>query len=179
MLGTSRLITQNNGAVCYDADFDPYGGEHAYTNTCPQNYRFEGKERDSETGNDDFGARSYSSRFGRWLSADWSNVPVPVPYANLTNPQTLNLYSMVIDDPESFADLDGHTSTSEYQLGNSGGGWDPTFAGSMTDDSGLTQMEFDILKSAEIAEYQQQQQAKQQPGQTPRSQVQKPHSQLA
>jgi hypothetical protein len=31
-----------------------------------------------------------------------------VPYANLTNPQTLNLYSMVADDPESFADLDGH-----------------------------------------------------------------------
>ena len=31
-----------------------------------------------------------------------------VPYANLTNPQTLNLYAMVADDPESFADLDGH-----------------------------------------------------------------------
>src|SRR5579859_4033106 len=24
MLGTSRVITQNNGAVCYDADFDPF-----------------------------------------------------------------------------------------------------------------------------------------------------------
>ena len=35
-------------------------------------------------------------------------MPVPVPYANLTNPQTLNLYSMVADDPESFADLGGH-----------------------------------------------------------------------
>ena len=35
-------------------------------------------------------------------------MPVPVPYANLTNPQTLNLYAMVADDPESFADLDGH-----------------------------------------------------------------------
>ena len=74
----------------------------------PQNYKFEGKERDTETGNDDFGARYYSNRFGRWLSADWSAVPVPVPYANLTNPQTLNLYAMVSDDPESFADLDGH-----------------------------------------------------------------------
>lgn len=66
------------------------------------------KERDTETGNDDFGARYYSNRFGRWLSADWSAVPVPIPYANLTNPQTLNLYAMVADDPESFADLDGH-----------------------------------------------------------------------
>jgi hypothetical protein len=52
-----------------------------------------------------------SNRFGRWLSADWSAVPVAVPYANLTNPQTLNLYAMVFDDPESSADLDGHHCT--------------------------------------------------------------------
>ena len=109
-------MTQNNGTPCYDADFDPFGGEHAYTNTCSQNYKFEGKERDTETGNDDFGARYYSNRFGRWLSADWSAVPVPVPYANLTNPQTLNLYSMVADDPESFADLDGHVQLASQGL---------------------------------------------------------------
>jgi RHS repeat-associated protein len=108
LLGTSRVITTNTGVVCYDADFYPYGGERSYTNTCPQNYKFEGKERDAETGNDDFGARYYSNRFARWLSADWSAVPVAVPYANLSNPQTLNLYAMVADDPESFADLDGH-----------------------------------------------------------------------
>ena len=107
-LGTSRVLTTDTGVVCYDADFYPFGGERAYTNTCSQNYKFEGKERDTETGNDDFGARYYSNRFGRWLSADWSNVPTPVPYANLANPQTLNLYAMVSDDPESFVDLDGH-----------------------------------------------------------------------
>jgi len=109
-LGTSRVITNNTGVVCYDADFYPFGGEVDYTNTCPQNYKFEGKERDTETNNDEFGARYYSWRFGRWLSSDWSAVPVAVPYANLTNPQTLNLYSMVADDPESFADLDGHVA---------------------------------------------------------------------
>jgi RHS repeat-associated protein len=77
-------------------------------NTCPQNYKFEGKERDTETNNDDFGARYYSSVYGRWLSPDWSAIPAPVPYANLNNPQTLNLYAMVSDNPETFADLDGH-----------------------------------------------------------------------
>jgi RHS repeat-associated protein len=108
-LGSSRVVTQTSGTVCYDADFPPYGQERAYINSCSQNtYKFEGKERDAETQNDEFGARYYSWRFGRWLSADWSAVPVPVPYANLTNPQTLNLYAMVADDPESFADLDGH-----------------------------------------------------------------------
>src|SRR5271170_1163437 len=103
-------ITANDATetFCYDADFYPYGGEKVYTNTCPQNYKFEGKERDTESGNDDFGARYYSSVYGRWLSPDWSSVPAPVPYANLNNPQTLNLYAMVSDNPETFADLDGH-----------------------------------------------------------------------
>ena len=110
MLGSTRIVTSNTGVLCYDADSYPFGGERTpYTNTCTQNnYKFEGKERDTETGNDDFGARYYSNRFGRWLSADWSAVPVAVPYANPSNPQTLNLYAMVADDPESFADLDGH-----------------------------------------------------------------------
>jgi RHS repeat-associated protein len=114
LLGTSRVLTSSTGTVCYDADFYPYGGQRSYTETCRQFYKFEGKERDSETGNDDFGARYYSNRFGRWLSADWSSVPVAVPYANLTNSQTLNLYSMVSDDPESFADLDGHFRLKPY-----------------------------------------------------------------
>ncbi|HKV04947.1 MAG TPA: RHS repeat-associated core domain-containing protein [Candidatus Acidoferrales bacterium] len=109
MLGSSRTMVQDGQtSPCYDADFYPFGGERDITATCSQNYKFEGKERDTETGNDDFGARYYSSRLGRWLSADWSAVPAPVPYANLTNPQTLNLYAMVSDNPETFADLDGH-----------------------------------------------------------------------
>jgi RHS repeat-associated protein len=108
MLGSSRALATSAGALCYDADFYPYGGEHDYTNTCAQNYKFTGKERDPETNNDDFDARYYSSAYGRFLSADWSSTPSPVPYANLTNPQTLNLYAMVSDNPESFADLDGH-----------------------------------------------------------------------
>jgi len=109
MLGSARTIVQAGlTSVCYDADFLPFGGERVITSTCSQNYKFEGKKRDTETGNDDFGARYYRSNLGRWMSADWSAVPAPVPYANLTNPQTLNLYAMVSDNPETFADLDGH-----------------------------------------------------------------------
>ena len=107
-LGSSRQIFTSASALCYDADFYPFGGERPYTDTCPPTYKFEGKERDTETNNDDFGARYYSSSFGRWTSPDWFAVPAPVPYANLTNPQTLNLYAMVSDNPETFADLDGH-----------------------------------------------------------------------
>jgi len=46
-LGTSRVVTQANGVVCYDADFLPFGAEQTVTNTCPQNYKFTGKERDA------------------------------------------------------------------------------------------------------------------------------------
>jgi RHS repeat-associated protein len=109
-------MVQANGTLCYDADFTPFGGEKTYTATCAPNYKFEGKERDTETQNDNFGAREYSWRFGRWLSSDWSAVPVAVPYANLANPQTLNLYPMVADDPESFADLDGHQDSASTKV---------------------------------------------------------------
>ncbi|HEX4004074.1 MAG TPA: RHS repeat-associated core domain-containing protein [Candidatus Acidoferrales bacterium] len=123
MLGSSRTIVQAGQTTpCYDADFYPFGGERDVTVSCVPNYTFEGKERDSETQNDDFGARYYSWRVGRWLSADWSAVPVPVPYANLTNPQTLNLYAMVRDNPETFADLDGHNNNE-----GAGNGGDPGF----------------------------------------------------
>ena len=61
---------------CYDWDFYPYGREvpHGsemppFVNTCPQNYKFTGKERD-ETGLDNFGARYNSSQYGRFMSPD-------------------------------------------------------------------------------------------------------------
>ncbi len=108
-IGSSRVITQSNGTLCSDADFLPFGQEVDYTSACGQNYKFEGKERDIETGNDNFGARYYRSALGRWMSPDWSAIPAPVPYANLTNPQTLNQYAMTSDNPETFADLNGHS----------------------------------------------------------------------
>jgi RHS repeat-associated protein len=115
-LGSSRVITDSSGNVCYEADFYPFGGERVITNTCPQNYKFMSKERDTETGNDDFGARYYSSSTGRWLSPDWSAIPAPVSYADLTNPQTLNLYAMVRNNPETFADVDGHLAANTFGI---------------------------------------------------------------
>ncbi len=102
------MVVSSTGTILDQSDFYPFGGERVLTTSSAQHYKFEGKERDAETNNDDFGARYYSSQFGRWLSPDWSAIPEPVPYANLTNPQTLNLYAMVRDNPETFADLDGH-----------------------------------------------------------------------
>jgi RHS repeat-associated protein len=68
MLGTSRAI-YSAGVLCYDADFYPFGGERIVTNTSTQNYRFEGKERDSESDLDNFRARYCASTMGRFMTA--------------------------------------------------------------------------------------------------------------
>ncbi len=70
--------------------------------------RSTGKERDTESGLDFFGARYYSSSMGRFMSPDWAAKAEPVPYAKLDNPQTLNLYGYVKNNPLSMSDPDGH-----------------------------------------------------------------------
>jgi RHS repeat-associated protein len=70
--------------------------------------RSSGKERDVETGLDYFLARYYSGAEGRFLSPDWSATPLPIPYADLDSPQTLNLYGYVRNNPMSHFDADGH-----------------------------------------------------------------------
>lgn len=68
-----------------------------------------GKERDAESGNYYFDARYYSSAMGRFMSPDWSAQEQPVPYATLDNPQTLNLYSYMRNNPLGGTDPDGHS----------------------------------------------------------------------
>ena len=70
--------------------------------------QFTGKERDTESGNDYFGARYYASTMGRFMSPDWSAQVEPVPYASLGDPQSLNLYGYVRNNPLTRRDLDGH-----------------------------------------------------------------------
>lgn len=67
-----------------------------------------GKERDSESGLDNFGARYDASSMGRFMSPDWSARPTPVPFADLANPQSLNLYAYVLNNPLRLTDPDGH-----------------------------------------------------------------------
>ncbi|WP_254063708.1 RHS repeat-associated core domain-containing protein [Granulicella sp. S190] len=72
-------------------------------------FNFTGKERDTESGLDYFGARYYASNMGRFMSPDWADKPEAVPYSTLDNPQSLNLYGYVLNNPLSRADADGHS----------------------------------------------------------------------
>lgn len=44
------------------------------------------------------------------MSPDWSASPEPVPYAKLADPQSLNLYAYVGNNPVNRLDVDGHCS---------------------------------------------------------------------
>jgi RHS repeat-associated protein len=103
-LGTSREIVQAGSTTpCYDADFYPYGGERWYIDSCDSHFKFTGKERDSESGLDNFGARYDSSSLGRFMTTD----PVMITTERLMNPQQLNLYAYVANNPLRFIDPTG------------------------------------------------------------------------
>lgn len=98
----------------YDTGGHPYDAIRQCTaNSCFSRSRYTGKERDTESGNDYFGARYYGSSMGRFLSPDWSVQVEPVPYARLDNPQTLNLYVYLRNNPLAGVDADGHCSAAE------------------------------------------------------------------
>jgi RHS repeat-associated protein len=113
-LGTKRAEVGAEGCVSTFTSM-PYGNDLLPStltgySPCPDatEHHFTGKERDAESGNDYFGARYYASTMGRWLSPDWSAKEDPVPYAVLDDPQSLNLYQFVRNNPLSNRDDDGH-----------------------------------------------------------------------
>jgi len=109
-LGSHGVVENATGSVCeQDIDYYPYGGvENDYCPNVAQNYKFTGKERDTESGLDNFGARYNASSLGRFMTPDWSATPAAVPFANPGDPQSLNLYSYVVNNPLNRTDPLGH-----------------------------------------------------------------------
>jgi RHS repeat-associated protein len=107
-LQSASLITDPSGNVQERYYYYPYGGIRTSTGSDNNHYLFTGKERDVESGLDMFGARYYGSSLGRFMTPDWANKPINVPYANFGNPQSLNLYSYVKNNPTTTRDPDGH-----------------------------------------------------------------------
>lgn len=70
-------------------------------------YKFTGKERDSESGLDNFGARYFASTMGRFVTPD----PKPAS-ARLEDPQSWNRYAYTRNNPLKYVDRDGK----DYQL---------------------------------------------------------------
>jgi RHS repeat-associated protein len=113
-LGSTRAVTRGDGSVKAMYDYLPFGeelGAGIGQRTGPMGYggadttkqKFTGKERDTETGLDYFGARYYSSAQGRFTSAD----PVIMTKDRLADPQQINLYAYTRNDPLNLLDPTG------------------------------------------------------------------------
>jgi RHS repeat-associated protein len=109
-LGTERARTDLTGTVCESITSLPFGDNQVTSGTCGDvsPMHFTGKMRDTESNLDYFDARYYSSTLGRFMIADWAAKPTAVPYAMFGNPQSLNLYSYVKNNPTTVGDPDGH-----------------------------------------------------------------------
>jgi len=107
-LGSASTITDASGNVQERYYYYPYGGLVSSIGSDPNHYKFTGKERDTESNLDNFGARFYTSNIGRFMTPDWAARPTAVPYAVFGDPQTLNLYTYVENGPVNRADADGH-----------------------------------------------------------------------
>jgi RHS repeat-associated protein len=76
--------------------------------------RCTGKERDAESGLDYFGARYYGSNMGRFMSPD-----EPFVGQDFSDPQSLNLYSYVQNNPLSNTDPDGRDCVTQTRTSSS------------------------------------------------------------
>ncbi len=106
-VGTKRFVSWGAGDVAsgavpllWNPTFTslPFGDALSSAGTDPNH--FTGKERDTESGLDYFGARYYGSSMGRWMSPD----PSGLAFADPENPQSLNLYGYVGNNPLRFTD---------------------------------------------------------------------------
>jgi RHS repeat-associated protein len=98
-LGSTRLDTlypySGPSSVYDNMDYLPFGEQIAGGSATT--HKFTGKERDSESGLDNFGARFDATSLGRFVSPD------PAGGMRLV-PQSLNLYAYVLNNPMRFID---------------------------------------------------------------------------
>ena len=120
-VGTAQLEPSSGGWPLWHGEFAPFGQE-LDTQITANRFKFTGKERDTESGLDYFGARYYASNMGRWMSPDWSDRPEYIPFSNLQNPQSLNLYAYVGNNPLSGKDPDGHSDMNSLSAAAGGSG---------------------------------------------------------
>jgi RHS repeat-associated protein len=103
-LGSGRKITNTSGTVVYRGEFDPHGQAlyewHSSGQTYLNSHKYTGYERDWATNLNYAKARTYHHNRGRFMQPD----PLGLGAADVTNPQSLNRYSYVQNDPVNFTD---------------------------------------------------------------------------
>lgn len=117
-LGSTSMVVSSLGAIEEESDYSPFGTEYVVTGSDSNRYKFTGKERDSESGLDYYGARYYGNTFGRFSSPD-----LPFADQHKENPQTWNLYMYAANNPLRNIDPNGRGVIDWVALGNSIRNW--------------------------------------------------------
>ena len=106
-LGSSNVITDGTGqAVEVDA-YTPYGGLSSHTGPADVPQKFTGQRLDTSTGLYFYNTRYYDPSLGRFTSPD--------PFVqDPSDPQTLNRYSYVGNNPVNYVDPSGYNFWHEF-----------------------------------------------------------------
>jgi len=99
-LSSSSAVTDDNGAVIEMTEYRPFGDERDHAGEVVSDYKFTDQELDTETGLYNYDARHYDAVIGRFISADTT-------ISRLYEPQSLNRYSYVRNNPLMYIDPDG------------------------------------------------------------------------
>ncbi|WP_440948224.1 DUF2341 domain-containing protein [Methanosarcina sp. T3] len=97
-IGSTSLMVDENGLEIERTDYFPYGQVRSGG---LEKYGFTGQENDADTGLMYYGARYYSPEYRVFVQPD---TMLPDPY----NPQALNRYSYVLNNPVKYTDPSGH-----------------------------------------------------------------------
>ena len=101
-LHTADVIAYTTGSIKEESDYYPYGGEIPVSGSDTNHYKFDAKERDVESGLDNFAARYDSSALGRFMSPDDLG-------GHPEDPQSLNKYTYTRNNPTNLIDPTGMT----------------------------------------------------------------------
>jgi RHS repeat-associated protein len=102
-LHSTSIVTDCCGNIFNESDYYPYGGERIITDSDANRYKFTGKERDTESGLDNFGKRYFGSSLGRFMTPDLLHIMKQ----KLIDPQQWNMYAYVRNNPLRFTDPTG------------------------------------------------------------------------
>jgi RHS repeat-associated protein len=119
-LGSSRFASTPARALYFDGAYAPFGEIYAQTGTT--DLSFTGMNQDTEANLFDFPAREYNGIHGRWPSPD----PAGMSSVHLRNPQTLNRYAFVHNNPLRYRDRTGMDPLDESPDGDDGSGQQST-----------------------------------------------------
>jgi len=101
-LGSTTLVTDSHGNLKQQIHYDPFGDIFSTEGDSPVHHKYTAQENDPETGLNFYQARYYDPVLGRFISPD-SMVP------NAMDPQSLNRYAYVRNNPVNYADPTGHS----------------------------------------------------------------------